>query len=594
MCGITGWTGRTPGPDDASTLEALCRALGHRGPDGEGRFLSASAGVGLGHRRLAILDLSAASAQPMIDAESGVALTYNGELYNFRELRAQLEAKGHRFRSTGDVEVVLRCFLEWGEGCFERFCGMFALALWDPRQRTLWLARDALGMKPLYLWRPPSGGLVFASEARALAAHPELELRVRRDALARYLEFGFQIEERTTIFAGIERLAPGEVLGVRNGEVIRRFRHFTPPRPDREDRRGEAERVEELDAVLSRVVREHLVADVPVGILLSGGLDSSLVAALAARDGELTTVSMGFARSRHDEREWAAGVAAHVGSRHHELLIEPDEVLAELETCAGAFDDLFADWGTVTTRILYRRSRELGLKVVLVGEGADELFGGYPVFEVPEAATSEGRVFGLYRRYATRRWGWSYPAFRRVFRALIDEAGGDLFHAIRLFEACRQLPGNYVMKVDKASMSVSVEARAPYLDRRVAEVAFKTPREWLLRNGENKFLLRAVAARRALLPEAIAGRAKQGGSIAFSWLEGVPSFREAARQRILRAGGWAEEVGLRPAMERYFAGRRGDPPPRALSLFGHLAWRLFLLEHWAAALGMTRPSVSGG
>lgn len=592
MCGIAGWM-LAPGVEqDPAVLTGLCRALAHRGPDGQGLHRDDAAGVALGHRRLAILDLTEASAQPMADAGSGVVLSYNGELYNFRELRSRLQERGHEFHSTGDVEVVLRSFLEWGPDCFEKFCGMFALAAWDPRDRTLWLARDALGMKPLYVWRAPGGGLFFASEARAFAVHPDFDLSVRREALARYLEFGFQIEEQKTIFSGVERLAPGEVVVARGGEVVRRFRHYTPPLPDPEDRRDENARVEELSAVLGRVVEEHLVADVPVGILLSGGLDSSLVAALAARAGPLTTVSMGFARSVQDERPWAARVAAHVGSRHHEFLLEPDEVLDELDECAGVFDDLFADWGTVTTRILYRKSRELGLKVVLVGEGADELFGGYPIFEATTAALTETQLFGLYRRYASRRWGWSYLAFRHVLKELLEEAGGEPFEAIRRFESRRQLPGNYVMKVDKASMSVSVEARAPYLDRRVAEVAFRTPRDWLLRNDTNKYLLRAVGARAGLLPALISSRPKQGGSIAFSWLEEVPRFRDEARQSILREGGWAEEVGLRPAMERYFGGRSGDPAPAPLSLFGHLGWRLFLLEKWAAALGMPNPRLS--
>lgn len=586
MCGIAGWQGIRAGELARPWLDGLIDSLSHRGPDGRGIYHDPAAEVALGHRRLAIIDLSEASAQPMVDAPSGVALTYNGELYNFRELRRELEGRGHSFRSTGDVEVILRAFLEWRERCFERFCGMYALALWDPRDRTLWLARDALGMKPLYLTRPRDGGWAFASEARSLARLPGVELRVGRQAVARFLEFGYQLDERATIFEGIERLGPGEVLALRDGREAARFRAFSPPRSDARDPRGEEPRVGELQGVLETVVRQHLIADVPVGILLSGGLDSSLVAALASRSGQITTVSMGFARSDQDERAWAARVAQHLGSRHQEVLLEPEEVLRELEGCAASFDDLFADWGTVTTRILYRRCSELGLKVVLVGEGADELFGGYPVFDESARAGPELTILRLYRRYASRRWGVSYLAFRRLFRGLVAESEDDLFDAIRRFESRRQLPGNYVMKVDKASMSVSVEARAPYLDRRVAEVAFRTPRQWLLRGGENKYLLRRVAEASNLLPVETARREKVGGSIAFSWIESVPGFREAARGRVLRAGGWAQELGLRPAMAAYFAGRSGYPPPRALSLFGHLAWRLFLLEHWSEALGL--------
>jgi asparagine synthase (glutamine-hydrolysing) len=592
MCGIAGWSGLAASGEDTARLGALTNALAHRGPDGEGFFFAPAAGVALGHRRLAIIDLSPASAQPMVDGDSGVALAYNGELYNFRELRVELEARGHNFRSTGDAEVILRGYLEWGEACFARFAGMFAIALWDPRSQLLWLARDALGMKPLYLWRSPAGGTVFASEARALRALPEVQLRVRRQGLAQYLEFGYSIDERLTIFAGVERLAPAEVIGLRAGSVVRRFRHFTPPRPDPADHRSGAARVEELASTLAQVVREHLIADVPVGVLLSGGLDSSLVAALAATAGPVTTVSMGFARSGHDEREWAAGLARHIGSQHHELLIEPEEVVAEVAGCAAIFDDLFADWGTVTTRILYRKCRELGLKVALVGEGADEIFAGYPVFELGAKPAGEPAIFGLYRRLTSRRWGTLYPKFRRLMRELVDDADGNFFEAIRSFEATRQLPVNYVMKVDKACMSVSLEARAPYLDRRVAEIAFRTPREWLLRAGTNKYLLRQIGVPGDLLPAITRNRPKLGGSIAVSWLDEVPSFMDFARERVCTRDGWAAELGLLPAMERYFAGRGGYPAPHSLSLLGHLAWRLLLLELWSAALGLDTGGIA--
>lgn len=594
MCGVTGWIGLAPRADDRQILAELTGALAHRGPDGEGAYFAPEAGLALGHRRLAILDLTAASAQPMIDAASGVALSYNGELFNFRDLKNELEARGHTFHSSGDVEVLLRSFLEWREACFEKLAGMFALALWDPRERALWLARDALGIKPLFYCRLPSGGVVFSSEARALARRPEVELRVRRSGLACYLEFGFQLGERESIFAGVEKLGPGEVLRLTPEGGSRRSWHFVPASPAVAQPRPVEERIDRLDETLRRVVAEHLVADVPVGVLLSGGLDSSLVTALAARSGPPTTVSMGFAESDHDERAWAARAAAHVGSHHHEVLLRPAEVLAELDTCAGTFDDLFADFGTVTTRMLYRRCRDLGLKVILVGEGADELFGGYPTFEEAARPASELSTFRLYRRYASRRWGAGYPRFRRVLREHLARSGGDLFHAVRLFETRNQMPGNYVMKVDRASMSVSVEARAPFLDRRVAELALATPREQLLREGTNKWLLRQVARREGMLPEATADRPKVGGSIAASWMSDSPELRRVARERVLRRKGWAAALGLRPAMLRYFDGRGGYPPPHPLSLLEHLAWRLLLLESWAAALGLRAEAIADG
>jgi asparagine synthase (glutamine-hydrolysing) len=589
MCGIAGWSLKPGRSADPAWLTAMRRAIVHRGPDDEGESVDAQAGVALGFQRLAILDLTPASGQPMADTAAGVAMIFNGELYNFASLRRELEAEGVAFSTRGDVEVMLRAFVAWRQAAFARYCGMFAVAFHERSSGTVWLARDALGMKPLYLAPLPDGaGIAFASEVKAFLALPGFAARLRPEGLRQFLELGFVFDENDTILEGVGKLAPGEVVGLREGRIVERRRHFSPPLPEPADERGEAERVDELAATLEQVVAEHLVADVPVGVLLSGGIDSSLVAALAARRGELTTVSMGFTDSTHDERPWAERVARHIGSRHLAVGISPAEVAAEVTSAAWVFDDLFADWGTVTTRILYRKCRELGLKVALVGEGADELFAGYPVFEAAAGAASglpgagtEWAHFQLYRRYASRRWGALYPRFRTVMRDIAAEVDGDLFETVRRFEVTRQLPNNYVMKVDKASMSVSLEARAPYLDRRVAEIAFRTPREWLLRSGRNKHLLRCVAERLRLLPPEIAGRPKMGGSIAATWLEEVPQFQQFARETVLAADGFAGRLGLRPAMERFFDGRGGYRFPRPLSILGHLAWRLLLLELWS-------------
>lgn len=581
MCGIAGWSLKPGHSADPRSLTAMRRAIAHRGPDDEGELVDAAAGVALGFQRLAILDLTKASAQPMVDEASGVVMVFNGELYNFQALRRELQAEGVEFKTRGDVEVMLRAFIAWREEAFARLCGMFAVAYFERGTRTLWLARDAMGMKPLYLTSLAGGGIAFASEVKAFLELPGFTARLRPEGLREFLEFGFVFDEHDTILEGVGKLAPGEVVALRDGVVVRRFRHFTPPQPSAADRRGEEERADELQATLEQVVAEHMVADVPVGVLLSGGVDSSLVTALAARRGEVTTVSMGFAESTHDERPWAERVARHLGSRHLSVAIRPDEVAAEVTSAAWVFDDLFADWGTVTTRILYRRCRELGLKVALVGEGADELFAGYPVFEATAEPAGEWSFFQLYRRYASRRWGTLYPRFRSVLREIAAEVDGDLFETVRRFEATRQLPNNYVMKVDKASMSVSLEARAPYLDRRIAEIAFRTPREWLLRDGRNKYLLRRVAERSGALPADVAQRPKMGGSIAASWLEEVPQFQAFARETVLASDGYAARLGLRPAMERFFAGRGGYPFPRQLSILGHLGWRLLLLELWS-------------
>ena len=579
MCGLAGWLDGAGSARDPGVLERMLDAIRHRGPDDRGAYLDAAAGLALGHLRLSIIDLTAASHQPMIDAASGVVLVYNGEVYNFRPLRAELQARGHRFASSGDSEVVLKAYLQWGVESFSRFGGMFALALWDPRSAVLHLARDAMGMKPLY-FAEVGGGWVFASEVKAFKQVPGLRLQPSALGLRQFLEFGYVFDQDQTIFSGIRKLPPGCRAALRRGTAPRVVRYFEPPSPLPGDRRDETARVDELQAVLGEVTTQHLIADVPLGLLLSGGLDSSLIAALAARQGPLTTISMGFADSVVDERPQARLVADCIGSQHLEVLITPQQVMQEVVPGAWVFDDLFADWGTITTRLMYRRCRELGIKVVLVGEGADELFGGYDVFRTPPQL-GLWQQFRLYQHYAGRRYGTQFWRFRRALEPYLEAGQGDPFQAVRRFESQRQLPNQYVMKVDKASMAESIEARAPYLDRRVAELAYRTPREWLLRGGENKYLLRALARRERLLPESISRRPKFGAPLAASWMDDNPTFRAFARERLLD-GVWTRRLGLYPAMREYFeAGRSGYRVPRALSIFRNLAWRLLLLELWA-------------
>lgn len=587
MCGIAGWSSPSGAQVPRGALAAMSKLMVHRGPDDTGEFADPAAGIALAHRRLSIIDLAATSHQPMVDARSGTVLIYNGELYNFRELKAQLQARGHEFHSTGDTEVVLRSFVEWGPSCFGMFAGMFALAIWEPASRTLHLARDAMGMKPLYYIEGPQG-LLFASEVKAFQAVPGFTPEVDRAALVQYLEFGYVFETGRTMLAGVRKLEPGHRLEISEGKITREEVWFTPAAPDPNDTRGEEERVAELGDTLDEVVGQHLIADVPIGLLLSGGLDSSVLAALAAKRGPLLTLTMGFDGSAIDERPNARAVSDFIGSKHVDLLITADEVLREAMEGAWVFDDLFADWGTISTRLLYRRCREQGIKAILVGEGADEIFGGYDVFRAPPRL-GLWQQFRLYQKYAGRRHGQLFGAFRGVMQDYLAQSHGDSFHAIRLFEARRQLPNQYVMKVDKASMAESVEARAPYLDRRIAQIGLGTPSSWLLRNGENKYLLRALARRRALLPAQASGQAKFGAPLSADWMDSDPAFRKFARDCVL-GGRWSEEAGLRGAMTSYFdQGRPGFGFPRSISIFRNLAWRVLLLELWSRHYLPARP-----
>jgi len=585
MCGICGWQLKQGRKRNTDQLATMANAIAHRGPDDRGYYFNNDKGVALAHCRLSIIDLSSAGHQPMVSEDDETVLIFNGEIYNFRELRKNLEGLGHRFKSRSDSEVVLHAFIEWGPSCLDRFYGMFAFAVWSAHEKYLFLARDPMGIKPLYYTDLPNDqGFVFASEIKAFLSLPDFKAKMNLSALQQFLEFGFTFDDHETSLQGVNKLPPGHKMEVKNGLPGTPRSFFTPPLPAKNANRTLHEREDELYDILSEVVSQHLIADVPVGLLLSGGIDSSVTAAIASKESRITTISMGFADSQVDERPYARIVSEFIGSEHREVTIYPNDISDTLEDTVWSFDDLFGDWGTVSTRFLYKKCHDLGIKVVLVGEGSDEIFGGYSIFE--DVMNMKGpmiwQLFMLYRRYAGRRYGTLFPKFFSIMKRYLWLVGGNFFHAIRLFESRNQLPNNYVMKVDKASMSVSVEARTPYLDRRIAEFAYQTSSDFLLANGTNKFLLRSMAEKYELLPKEITHRPKYGASIAASWMAESVEFRDYAAKIILDGDGWVDNLGLRNAMTDFFNGKRqGYPFPHAISIFSNLAWRLLLLNLWS-------------
>lgn len=574
----------------------LAESLRHRGPDDQGVHREPEHGLTLVHTRLRIIDLSERGRQPLIDPQTGDALVFNGEIYNHVALRDELEKLGHRFHSRCDTEVLLRALITWGPTALDRIHGMYAFAWWQAREATLHLVRDPMGMKPLY-WCPrlDRGGVAFASELRSLTAMAEVGATVDRRSLSQFMEFGYTFDEARTIIEGVHKLPPGHRLEVRHGlpGVPVRFFH---PRLETEPASTGKILQADLHDTLMQVVAQHLEADVPVALLLSGGLDSSILAALASRQTRVHTLSYGFADSQVDEREHARTVADYLGTDHEEVTIGPDDAIAEVEDAAGHFDDLFDDWGLVSTRMVYRQCQARGIKVVLVGEGADELFGGYRGRFEPGVTASpwplDARLFALYRRYIGRRHGRCFGHYRQRMHEHLVSTRGDLFAAIRLFETRDQLPNQYVMKVDKASMSVSVEARTPFLDERVARIAYRIPGDLLVDDGGVKLLLRETARRYELLPESILTREKFGAAIDTGWMDASTTIRDYARTVALDASGWAEPLGLARAMRAYFQeGRSGFPFPSALSIFQSVAWRLVLLNLWSRRLGVTPGDV---
>ena len=333
----------------------MMAAMRHRGPDDAGTWIGADGNVALGHNRLSIIDLSSAGRQPMVNEANGDVLVFNGEIYNFLELRGELETKGFRFRSLSDTEVLLFALAAWGTACLSRIEGMYAFALWRPSENVLYLVRDPMGIKPLYYCSPHGRGLAFASEIKAFFALPGFAARLDRRALRQFLEFGYTFDADRTCLEGVRKLPPGHFLKL-TLDVPWRTRAFYVPNVRGAAPGRAADAVQELYQSLSRVVRQHLIADVPIGLLLSGGLDSSILAALAARTTKVKTISMGFANSALDERLHARRVADHIGSDHEEVLITPEEVQSGLSDSIAVFDDLFADWGTISTRLSMRNA----------------------------------------------------------------------------------------------------------------------------------------------------------------------------------------------------------------------------------------------
>jgi asparagine synthase (glutamine-hydrolysing) len=569
----------------------------HRGPDGEGVWMSGDGRAGLSHRRLAILDLSPAGSQPCSDDEKDVHLVYNGEVYNFRELRAELEGAGWRFRSRSDAEVVLRGYQEWGDAVVERLRGMFAFGIWDGPRRRLFLARDRLGIKPLH-WAEADGVLAFASELKGVEAGPVATGPVDVSALWDYLTYGW-VPSPKTPWRAARKLPPAHVLVHEDGRTTIRpwWSLDFGGRGGRDERRLEAELLERLD----EAVRLHLVADVPVGALLSGGIDSSAVTAFAARAGAgLRTYTVGFEEAAVSEAPFARQVAERFGTAHVEETSRLDAARAAFDGLAGWLDEPFADTSIVPTALVCEVARR-GVKVALSGDGGDELFAGYRRYAksvrqrgrdvLPRAV--RGRLAPLLARRLRRgspgrrsmlRWGMDDPA-RHVFLhggmtrpekadALPDAviarfAGYDDYWAIRrhwredldpwsrqqYVDLMTYLPDDLLTKVDRASMRVGLEVRPPLLDHRFVEWAAGVPAPVRVRGGVLKSLLKG--ALRDVLPPEILDRKKQGFSI--------PTER------------WAREGLFR------------DTPPPGWYLPHRVAW--VLLARWTGPkLGVGDPS----
>jgi asparagine synthase (glutamine-hydrolysing) len=587
--------------------------LVHRGPDSDGIFVDGPAA--LAARRLAIIDLETGD-QPIANEDSTVHVVQNGELYNYRELRAELERAGHRFRTHGDTEVLVHLYEEEGLEFARRLRGMFAVALWDAPRRRLVLARDRYGIKPLYYRADPGGGLEFASELRALP-RGEIDL----DALEAFLAFN-SIPGPLTIFREARKLPPGHLLVWEGGEP--RLERFARPAPTalgelRDD--DEAELIEELRARLRDSVRAHLVSDVPVGVLLSGGIDSSALTALAAEESSdaVRTFSIGFEERSFDELGDARLVAERYGTQHRELVLRPDAALL-LPALAEAFDEPFADSSALPTYLVSQLAAQ-DVKVALSGEGGDELFGGYYTYVADQLALRAGGAARLARPLvellptSTARASFDYKAKRFVrgaqlpplerhhawkeifspdaraeltgrrhgfdpvdlYRARFAETeGAELLARLQDVDLGIYLVDDLLVKTDRASMAHSLEARVPFLDPAVTNFAATLPAKHRVRGLRKKVLLRKAVA--PLIPSQIVRGKKRGFSIpAAAWLRGElePFARETLSPEGLRRQGFFRPEAVTALLDRHVAARED----LSRQLWGLLAFTLWHQHH---------------
>ncbi len=589
MCGICGELRLDGAPADPGVLAPMLARLARRGPDAEGRWHEGP--VALGHRRLAIIDLSARANQPMRDPDTGCVLVFNGTIYNWPELRRTLEGRGHRFRTEGDTEVILKAWAEWGEGCVERLHGMFAFGLWDPRARRLFLARDRLGIKPLY-YTLDRRRLRFASTAQALLAADGVDTAIDPVALHHFFTLHAVVPAPRTILAGVRKLAPAHTLTVpaegARRFALRRYWRLVARRPQ-EGPRTEEEWVEAVRAALVRAVERRLrIADVPVGVLLSGGLDSSLLVGLLAERGarELRTFSVGFedvGAERGSEFEYSDLVAERFATRHHRWRIPNEAVLERLPEAVEHMAEPMVGQDAVAFYLLAERvSREV--KAVQSGQGADEVFGGYFWYPrmmaepetLPEIERFRRHYFDRdhdeFLRMVTRPWRGPDHTGAKVAALLAAQEGETFMDRVLALDVTTLIVDDPVKRVDNMTMAWGLEARVPFLDQEVVELAAQAPPELKLRSG-GKHLLKRIA--RGLLPDAVIDRPKGYFPVpALKYVRGpfLEFMREVLHSPACRARGLYDRAYVETLL--------ADPERHLTRIQGSKLFHLALLELW--------------
>ncbi|MEO8454688.1 MAG: asparagine synthase (glutamine-hydrolyzing) [Sphingomicrobium sp.] len=650
MCGIAGFVGGkwSSEAEQKTTLAAMATSIRHRGPDHSAAWLDVESMVGFAHNRLAIIDVSPAGNQPMHSHSGRYVIVYNGEIYNHQELRKQLEGAGNAPSWTGhsDTETLLAAIEAWGlRKALERSVGMFAFALWDRSERELLLARDRVGEKPLYYGRQsPGGPFLFGSELKALAQHPQFEPEIDRQALALYLRFNC-IPAPYSIYRGISKLRPGCLLTLSERGAEPRIEEYWSAA--RVAEAGAADRLrispeecsDELESLLTRAVGQQMIADVPLGAFLSGGVDSSTIVALMQKQSSrpVKTFSIGFQEERFDEAKHAKAVARHLGTDHTELYVTPDEAIAVLPRLPSMYDEPFADSSQIPTYLVSALARQ-HVTVSLSGDAGDELFGGYSRYGLAAAlwrrlrwvprplrsaaasalgalpvALWNGVAAALPELAHIRDAGAKIHQRAPLFasRSLIELYGGIMsqwpepnalvvgateppslatsstppLHNLNPFEqmmaadTVTYLPDDILVKLDRASMAVSLETRVPLLDHRVVEFAWRLPFEYKVRDGQTKWLLREVLYRH--VPRELIERPKMGFGVPIGdWLKGpLRDWADALLgDRRLADDGYLRPGPIRSMWQSHLAGSAGGE---------HRLWTVLMFQSWLDDLQST-------
>lgn len=621
MCGIVGfvdlWGARKIGNavERARVLESMCLAITHRGPDDQGTMIAD--GVALGMRRLSIIDL-AGGHQPISGEDGSVTIVFNGEIYNYQDLQQDLEARGHKFTTHSDTETIVHAYEEYGRACVDHLRGMFVFAIWDQQSRSLFIARDRAGKKPLFYTITRHGTLVFGSELKALLMHPEVEREINLTAIDAYLTLGY-VPDPLSIFRGVHKLPPGHHLTYSNGEVtVQQYWDFVF---EAAGSQREEDYLEELRRLLDESVRLRLIADVPLGAFLSGGIDSSVVVALMARhmDQPVKTFSIGFNEDSYNELKYARLTAATFGTDHHEFIVTP-EICDVVDELVWHLDEPFADQAAIPNYIVSKLARNY-VTVVLSGDGGDELFAGYTRYVVERQRSGfarlprgvrEGLMKPLSQRLPHGAWGRNYlhnvslePVSRyldsvsifsglnrsllyarefqeklgagdyvaQLFAELSAKVGTDEpLDRLLYLDSKTYLPGDILTKVDRMSMAVSLEARAPLLDHKLIDFVTRIPAGMKLAGLETKHLLKRAV--QDLIPSEILHRPKQGFGVPIQeWIN--QQLRERMRETLTeprtRQRGYVNPKYVDVLLDEHERGRRDHSTG---------LWALLMLELW--------------